>query len=118
MFAKSATPATPVARPKTHINESVVWVNNWYTPHISSNTPELKLKGWSKKSSAEKEQTVLVASDEFIDIETAKYYQEPIATQVVQTKQTQSEAGNAELKQALSIDKKEDEISSLSGLGI
>lgn len=118
MFAKSATPATPVARPKAHINESVVWVNDWYTPQISASTPGLSLKGWSKKSSSEKEKTVNVASNEFIDLEKSKYYQEPVVEEVVKQEVEQTSTDNSDLKLALSIDKKDDQISSLSGLGI
>lgn len=118
MFAKSATPATPVARPKAHINESVVWVNDWYTTQISSNTPGLKLKGWIKSSSSEKDSSVLVASNEFIDLETAQYMVEPVVTEVVKTEAPETGSGNADLKLALSMDKKDDQISSLSGLGM
>lgn len=114
MFAKSATPATPIARPK---NESVVWVNDWYSPQLSTSTPELKLKGWIKRSDNEKEPEISVAN-EFVDLETAKYYEEPVVEEVVQPEVQQTGSDNADLKLALSIDKKDDQISSLSGLGI
>lgn len=118
MFAKSATPATPVTRPKAHINESVVWVNDWYTPQISASTPGLSLKGWTKKSSSEKEKVAVVASNEFIDLDTSKYYQEPIVEEVVKQEVQQGSTDNSALKLAFSIEKKDDQISSLSGLGI
>lgn len=118
MFAKSATPATPVVRSKTHMDDSVVWVNDWYSPQISANTADLKLKGWIKKSSSEKEPSVLVANNEFIDLETAKYYTEPVVEVEVKEEVPQTGSGNADLKLALSMDKKDDQISSLSGLGM
>lgn len=118
MFAKSTTPATPVARPKAHINESVVWVNDWFTPQISSNTPGLKLKGWIKSSSSEKDSSIVVASNEFIDLETSKYLAEPVVPEVVMEEAPETSSGNADLKLALSMDKKDDQISSLSGLGM
>lgn len=117
MFAKSATPATPVSRPKSHINESVVWVNGWFKPQIQTSDTVLKLKGWKKKSSSEREEVVSI-SNELIDLESAQYYHEPVVTELEKPEVKQSGAENAELKLALSIDKKDDQISSLSGLGI
>lgn len=118
MFTKSATPATPVTRPKSHITDSVTWVRDWYSPleSVSGAPPNLKLKAWVKKTSAAAEEKIAI-SDDSLDLEKLKYLEEPVvAEEVVEEKP--KEENESDLKLALSIDKKEDQISSLSGLGI
>ncbi|SGZ56876.1 CIC11C00000005867 [Sungouiella intermedia] len=119
MFTKSATPATPVTRPKSHINESVRWVKEWYSPleYSTGAAPNLKLKGWVKKTGADQDDAIAISSD-VLNLEKAKYLKEPVVSEEVVEEKPVDENANSDLKLALSMDKKEDQISSLSGLGM
>lgn len=120
MFTKSATPATPVTRPKSHITESVTWVKEWYSPleFMSGASPNLKLKGWLKRNVTTTGDDIPKPSAlDVLDLDNYKYTQEEVVEEVVE--ETPAEAAkNDDLKLALSLDKKDDQISSLSGLGI
>lgn len=120
MFTKSATPATPVTRPKSHINDSVTWVKDWYSPleYNAGAPPNLKLMGWLKKNNSEADQESATISSDVLNLDNAKYYEEPAAVDEVVEEVAQEPANNADLKLALSMDKKDDQISSLSGLGM
>lgn len=120
MFTKSATPATPVVRPKSHINESVTWAKEWFSPleYVSGASPNLKLKGWVKKSTGNQFEDTVVISNDVLDLELAKYIEERVVTEEVVEEKPTEDNNNSDLKLALSMDKKEDQISSLSGLGM
>lgn len=119
MFTKSATPATPVTRPKSHINESLTWVKEWYSPleYATGAAPNLKLKGWVKKTSGSLDDSIVISSD-VLDLQKAKYMEETVEAEEVVEEKPVEETNNSDLKLALSMDKKEDQISSLSGLGM
>lgn len=120
MFAKSATPATPVTRPKSHINDSVTWVKDWYNPlEFGSGGPaNLKLKGWIKTNAAGTENAApVVDNNATYDLESLPYLQDPVVVEVAQEVPADPEQ-NSDLRLALSMDKKDDQISSLSGLGM
>lgn len=120
MFTKSATPATPVVRPKSHINESVTWKKEWFSPldYVTGASPNLKLKGWVKKTSGgEFEESATISADVF-DLDLSKYFEEPVVVEEVVEEKPVEENTNSDLKLALSMDKKDDQISSLSGLGM
>lgn len=121
MFTKSATPATPVARPKSHINDSVTWVNDWYSPleYMAGASPNLRLKGWFKKNVTNSSDDVTRPSVlDVFDLSNAQYLQEPVVVNEVVEEKPVDAAQNDDLKLALSIEKKDGQISSLSGLGI
>lgn len=120
MFTKSATPATPVTRPKSHINESVTWVKEWYnaSDYVSEASPNLKLKGWVKKTSGGESEDAIAISADILDLDLFNYIEEvPVVEEVAEEKPA-DETTNSDLKLALSMDKKDDQISSLSGLGM
>lgn len=119
MFTKSATPATPITRPKSHINESFTWVKEWYSPleYSTGASPNLKLKGWVKKTGGHTDNSIAISGD-VIDLEKSKYMEEAVETEEVVEEKPAEENSNSDLKLALSMDKKEDQISSLSGLGM
>ncbi|KAL6674360.1 hypothetical protein ACI3L0_005099 [Candidozyma auris] len=120
MFAKSATPATPVTRPKSHINESVTWVKEWYNPleYGSGGPANLRLKGWVKTNAADTETAAPnVDTNGVYDLEAHKYLQEPVVVEVAK-EATPDPQQESDLRSALSMDKKDDQISSLSGLGM
>ncbi|KAF3991306.1 hypothetical protein FT663_02807 [Candidozyma haemuli var. vulneris] len=120
MFAKSATPATPVTRPKSHINDSVTWVKEWYNPleYGSGGPANLKLKGWVKtNASAAEDAAPNVDSTSVYNLESCQYLQDPVIVEVVQEAPPDPQQ-DSDLRSALSMDKKDDQISSLSGLGM
>ncbi|QWW25944.1 hypothetical protein CA7LBN_004848 [Candidozyma auris] len=115
MFAKSATPATPVTRPKSHINESVTWVKEWYNPleYGSGGPANLKLKGWVKTNAADTETAAPnVDTNGVYDLEAHKYLQEPVVVEVAK-EATPDPQQESDLRSALSMDKKDDQISLL-----
>lgn len=120
MFTKSATPATPVTRPKSHINDTVTWISDWYSPleYNAAAPPNLRLKAWLKKSNTDANEVSTTISADVFDLEKYKYYEEPAAVDEVVEEAPQETAANSDLKLALSMDKKDDQISSLSGLGM
>lgn len=120
MFAKSATPATPVNRPKSHISDSVTWVKEWYNPleYGSGGPASLKLKGWVKTNTASAENAAPeVDPAGAFNLEASQYLQDPVVVEVAQELPEDPEL-NKDLRLALSMDKKDDQISSLSGLGM
>lgn len=119
MFTKSATPATPVPKPISQINESTSWVKDWfspleYDPNVSANC---KLKGWVKIAGGHGETARKIGPDT-IDLEKFKYLDEPVVARADEVQAEPAEGANGDLKLALSMDKKDDQISSLSGLGM
>ncbi|KAF5210779.1 hypothetical protein EJF18_30019 [Clavispora lusitaniae] len=117
MFTKSATPATPVTRPETRMSDSLTWSYEWFS--FDSSTTPLQLKGWVKKASSEVTRSTPSISADALDVTDCEYHKEPIVIEnAVEEQQPVDEAKNADLKSALSLDKKDDQISSLSGLGI
>lgn len=120
MFTKSATPATPVTRPKSHITDSVTWVKDWYSPiESASGAPHnLKLKGWIKKTNGADAEDAIAISGDVFNLEALKYLEEPVVAEEIVEEKPVEENNNSDLKLALSMDKKEDQISSLSGLGM
>ncbi|GEQ69479.1 hypothetical protein JCM33374_g3151 [Metschnikowia sp. JCM 33374] len=120
MLAKSATPVTPVTRPKSQVNDSYTWVKQWYTPLENSTTgssSNCRLKGWVKTTSAISEPAIAISSDTY-DLDKYSFLNEPSNDVLVTEVKPAEESGNSDLKSALSMDKREDQVSSLSGLGM
>ncbi|KAM9926054.1 hypothetical protein OXX59_003479 [Metschnikowia pulcherrima] len=120
MLAKSVTPATPVTRPKSHINDSYTWIKQWYTPlENSSSGPaaNTKLKGWVKVQTQPADSAITISTDAF-DLDKYIIYREPVDEKPAEEETPVEQPGNSDLKSALSMDKREDQVSSLSGLGM
>ncbi|OBA22627.1 hypothetical protein METBIDRAFT_11440 [Metschnikowia bicuspidata var. bicuspidata NRRL YB-4993] len=120
MLAKSATPATPVTRPVSHIGDSTTWIKQWYTPlenSSSSSVSNCKLRGWVKTTNAPLEQAIAISSDTY-DLDKHSSHQEPEEEKPVVEETPVEQTENSDLKLALSMEKREDQVSSLSGLGM
>lgn len=110
---KSVTPATPSARPAV---SEYTWSQQWHTPFESL---PLKLKGWVRTTTAEANRQTPAISVDTLNLEEFAYIKEPVVVDVaVEEVKPEDGTQNADLKLALSLDKKDDQISSLSGLGI
>lgn len=120
MLAKSVTPATPVTRPKSQINDSYTWVKQWYSPLENSPSgpvPNCRIKGWVKKIDDSSQPVIGISSDTF-DLDKYSFHNEqPVENQVTEVNPVEA-PGDSDLKLALSMDKREDQVSSLSGLGM
>lgn len=138
MMTKSATPATPVTRPKSHINDSLTWTKDWQTPleYVGGSTPSFRLKGWFKSPNSDNSSKgPNVNTTDVYKLDNYRYLEEPVVIEASEDANTQprQEGGLAsesnddpqknghndqDLRLALSMDKKDDQISSLSGLGM
>lgn len=116
MFTKSATPATPVVRPKSHITESVTWVREWTLLDSSNSSSVPKLMAWVKREGVPPGDAPSISTDSIV-LDDFKYYEEPVIEEAP-AEDKLSDPVNTDLKLALSMDKKDDQISSLSGLGM
>lgn len=119
MSTKSATPTTtPVVRPKTHLNEAVTWTRDWFNCHeyTKNGNPQTKMKGWMKKR--ESSETFGVAPGDVLNIGAYKYAETSVVEDQVEDVQPRASSNDADLKLGFSMDKKDDQISSLSGLGM
>lgn len=103
-FTKSATPATPVTRKPL---DATTWTRDWFTPLEFPSTSSVRLMGWIKGG---RRADPIVNGDVFQFEKNIEVEEAPVKTEPTQ--------GDADLKLALSLDKKDDQISSLSGLGI
>lgn len=117
----------------SHMNSSVTWVKDWYTPEISSmlfqnngaSFESVKLKGWYKTSvNINNSPAVKFDSDDVLDLKNWKYHkeaakpehsEEDVAVNDVKENGSSSTTKD-ELSSALSIKNKEEEIVSLSGI--
>lgn len=117
MFTKLATPATPVTRPKSHIAEIVTWVKG-YKASLDESATDLKLKSWYKTSTSQTNEPVTKVGADVIDFDNFKYLVETSEEPDEEEEKPAPGTENSELKLALSIEKKDDQISSLSGLGM
>lgn len=110
---KSATPVTPAARPAA---SEYTWFQQWYAPFEAL---PLKLKGWTRAATAEANRQTPTISTDTLPLDEYAYIKEAAVVDVaVEEVKPEDKAQNADLKLALSLDKKDDQISSLSGLGI
>lgn len=126
MNTKSVTPAAPVTRPKSHINDTLTWVKDWHVPleYAGGVTPSFQVKGWYKAPETERSRPNVNTSGVY-NLENCKYLDEPPVVETEDVKPVEQQNGQEEnghkqddLRLAFSMDKKDDQISSLSGLGM
>lgn len=122
MFARSATPATPLQRTRSHpqLSETTTWVHEWYALSDDSSFPLLvKLKGWHKTFSAHEPRRL--RPEDTLDLSAWKYYAEaPVVDHLaatIRSEVTATPSGTttpaigaafeleSELKNAFSLDK-------------
>lgn len=134
----SETPAlragsfTPVPN---HMNNSITWVKDWYTPKITNTSvqnsggsfepPSIKLKGWHKTIvDSNDNPAVKFDSADTLDLTNWKYYEEVAVTNhsgdedVSENDMNEGDnpTSKDDLSSALSIKNQSEEIVSLSGI--
>lgn len=110
---KSATPATPATRPAVN---DYTWSQQWHAPFEAL---PVQFKGWIRSTAAEANRQTAAISSDTLNLAEFSYLKEPVVVDTaVEEVKPEDGTQNADLKLALSLDKKDDQISSLSGLGI